>query len=194
MSQSNAAAIRRRTNAVTANQNTISPTPNGTQVVNGTQGTTTPALTLPQAIALIDRRLINLEQFVKETKDSQPEQSSINADQSNSKIDDSTIQQINQLFDEFNTRFEILAKEFADMKDTVLKLQTFTMEVNKTLFDERIKILSEFSAGSVFDEEPHVTRTATTGDNIRLEIAGSESTSVDLRNLVNEELSTLAST
>ena len=29
------------------------------------------------------------------------------------------------------------------MKDIVMKLQTFTMEVNKNLYDERIKILSE---------------------------------------------------
>ena len=45
--------------------------------------------------------------------------------------------------EEFNSRFEILANELADIKDTIMKLQTFTMEVNKSMHDERIHILSE---------------------------------------------------
>jgi hypothetical protein len=42
-----------------------------------------------------------------------------------------------------DTRFDILAREIADLKDVVLKLQAYTMDVNKTLLEERIHILSD---------------------------------------------------
>ena len=44
--------------------------------------------------------------------------------------------------DEIDARFQILVSEIQTLKDMVLKLQAFTMEVNKTLFDERIKVLT----------------------------------------------------
>ena len=50
---------------------------------------------------------------------------------------------MNSLADEFNSKFEILAQEVADLKDIVLKLQSYTMEVNKTLYEERIQVLSD---------------------------------------------------
>ena len=36
-----------------------------------------------------------------------------------------------------------MVNEINEIKDMLLKLQTFTMEVNKSLFDERINILSD---------------------------------------------------
>jgi hypothetical protein len=45
--------------------------------------------------------------------------------------------------DEFDTKFAVLAQEVADLKDIVLKLQAYTMEVNKTLYEERIQVLSD---------------------------------------------------
>ena len=44
--------------------------------------------------------------------------------------------------DEIDARFQILVTEIQTLKDMVLKLQSFTMEVNKSLFDERIKVLT----------------------------------------------------
>lgn len=44
--------------------------------------------------------------------------------------------------DEIDARFQILVNEIQELKDMVIKLQSFTMEVNKTLFDERIKVLT----------------------------------------------------
>ena len=58
---------------------------------------------------------------------------------------------MNQLADEFNSKFEILAGELAELKDIVLKLQTYTMDVNKTLYEERIQVLSDMGGG---DKEP----------------------------------------
>lgn len=87
-----------------------------------------PGLTLPQVIALVDKRLNNLEVFMQ-NQSSESETFDMN--------------QFKSVFDEYNTRFDIIAEELASLKDTVMKLQTYTMEVNKTLMEDRIRILSE---------------------------------------------------
>ena len=48
-----------------------------------------------------------------------------------------------EIISEYNSRFDLLAEEINNLKDVILKLQTFTMEVNKTLMDERIRVLSD---------------------------------------------------
>jgi hypothetical protein len=48
---------------------------------------------------------------------------------------------ITEVLDEFNERFETLADELANLKNIVLSLQSYTMDVNKTLLQERIRIL-----------------------------------------------------
>jgi hypothetical protein len=48
-----------------------------------------------------------------------------------------------ELIEEYNSRFDIIADELGTLKDTVMKLQTYTMEVNKMLMEERIRILSD---------------------------------------------------
>lgn len=97
-------------------------------------------LTLPQVIALVDKRLITLEQFMAESKSNktvtfaQPENSIVEAIDSNS---------LKSIVEEFNGRYEILAEEIMSMKNIVLNLQTYTMTVNKTLLDERVRVLSD---------------------------------------------------
>jgi hypothetical protein len=87
-------------------------------------------LTLPQVISVIDNRLIHLENFVKENK------SMDNASLPPAEISPEFIEEV-------QTRFDILAREISDLKDVVLKLQSFTMDVNKSLLEERIHILSD---------------------------------------------------
>ena len=48
-----------------------------------------------------------------------------------------------ELVTEYEARFETILSEITEMKDIIMKLQSFTMEVNKALYDDRIKILSE---------------------------------------------------
>ena len=129
MSQANAAARKRRAGGATFEP--ANPTPQNTQ--QQLKPGSPAGLTLPQVIAVVDARLIALETFVKETKNtpSQPKTA-----QSQVQISDETI-------DDLNDKFEILANEIADLKDIVLKLQSYTMEVNKTLMEERISILSD---------------------------------------------------
>lgn len=107
-------------------------------------------LTLPQVIALVDKRLITLETFMKEHKDKpvlqqQPPQFQT-VQQSNSvqSLNNDILKtEIENMADEFNNRYELLASEIQSIKDIVLKLQSYTMEVNKTLMEERVRILSD---------------------------------------------------
>ena len=47
--------------------------------------------------------------------------------------------QIKEIVEEFDKRYELLAEEIVNLKNIVLNLQSYTMEVNKTLYDERKK-------------------------------------------------------
>lgn len=129
MSQGNAAAIRRRVKN-TENLPTKQPT-------NTNKNTYTPEpqsnLSVNDAFKIVNERLVNLEKGL--TNSSNSVQSDI--------------------IQEYDNRFNLVAQEIGELKETVLKLQTFTMDVNKTLYDERIKILGDLDKPkeSVFDIE-----------------------------------------
>jgi hypothetical protein len=115
------------------------------------QSTTKPmgtGLTLPQVISVIDNRLIHLENFMKETKSSDK---SVDLQQSHESEVPS------EFIEEVQTRFDILAREISDLKDVILKLQSFTMDVNKSLLEERIHILSDMgehkNSGEVVEQD-----------------------------------------
>ena len=63
--------------------------------------------------------------------------------QANDTFDDSSI---NSILNEFSNRFDMMAEEIGSLKDIVLKLQAYTMDVNKTLLEERIHILSDLDS------------------------------------------------
>jgi hypothetical protein len=100
------------------------------------QENTTPqqpsGLTLQQVISLIDTRLVKLEKFMNEKQETN---TTTNTD-SNESIHYNIIE-------EFQQRFLVLAEEINLLKDTVLKLQSYTMDVNRTLLEERINVLSD---------------------------------------------------
>mgnify|MGYP001171511065 FL=1 len=122
MSAANAAAIRRRVS-----------TQNTTQVSAGNpinKQSTQPVQPAPKSVSL--PQIINgLDKRIKYLESNLPDLNATNSVFSN------------DILDEFNSRFEILANELSDMKDTIMKLQSFTMEVNKSLYDERIQIFSD---------------------------------------------------
>ena len=132
MSQANAAARKRRAGGATLQDNAVPAQTNNISQSQTPKG----GLTLPQVISLVDKRLITLETFMKET---QSGGSQTNASASVSASEDA----VNAMADEFDTKFAVLAQEVADLKDVVLKLQAYTMEVNKTLYEERIQVLSD---------------------------------------------------
>lgn len=97
-------------------------------------------LTLTQVISVVDRRLITLETFMREQKEQA--QMSVTAATAST---DAVPAQVSEVLEEFNARFDIIADELASMKDMMLKLQSFTMEVNKTLMEERVRVLSSMT-------------------------------------------------
>jgi hypothetical protein len=134
MSQANAAAIKRRANPNTApltatsgQKGTVAATPPTTNMNNT-------GLTLPQVISLVDKRLIQLESFMNESKSNTSDNhetstNGVNIDMFNKVMENMT--------NEVNGRFEILADEIANLKEIVLKLQSYTMDVNRSLLEER---------------------------------------------------------
>lgn len=105
-------------------------------------------LTLPQVIALIDTRLIKLEKFMTETQEA-PVQRSVSFVPENTMSQSTLVEQqelpsnLEQILGEYNDRFMMLAEEMAELKDTLMKLQTYTMDVNKMLLEERVNVLSD---------------------------------------------------
>jgi hypothetical protein len=113
------------------------PTPRTANAAAPQQGVNTPGLTLPQVIALVDKRLTALELHAKEQlieRDQPPSVEIQNAPLPSN---------IAEVLDEYSSRFDIIAEELASLKNMLLTLQSFTMEVNKTLMQDRIRILSE---------------------------------------------------
>ena len=167
MSSSNAAAIRRR---VTAPQQTATvkttppPAPVQSQVREKQTGQT-----IQQFISTLDKRVVSLEESINNT------------------IKDTSEPTVTDIIDEFNSRFEMFATELADIKDAMLKLQTYTMDVNKMLLDERIDILSEVNPNQrtkTVGQDTDLTSVVSLGANT----INTEHTSVDMRELVQEEM------
>lgn len=131
MSQANAAARKRRAGGATLQDN-VAPTQTNNNLPQAPKG----GLTLPQVISLVDKRLVTLETFMKESQSNGTKTSSESATSASEEA-------VNQLADEFDSKFSMLAQELAELKDVVLKLQSYTMEVNKTLYEERITVLSD---------------------------------------------------
>ena len=156
MSQANAAARKRRAGGTSM--------PGASDPVVQQQQTPAGGLTLPQVIALVDRRLVVLESFMKDTKAAPAP-----AQQAQQVPVQAPVQQVDEeVLDEINNRFELLAGEVAELKDILIKLQSYTMEVNKRLVDERIHILSDVkdTGSTTFDIK--------TGGNIVLELSDDE--------------------
>jgi hypothetical protein len=170
MSQALASARKRRG----VPQNTLETSPQMTTNVQQSNVNTS-GLTLPQVISIVDKRLINLEQFMKEVK----ETGVTTTKQTNPvNILQEQPEETNWI-EEFNHRFEVLAEELDNIKDVVLKLQSYTMEVNKTLLEERINVFSDLG---------NLNNNA--NENITLENTNNDLTSVNLKNLVEQEFET----
>jgi hypothetical protein len=124
MSQALASARKRRA-PIELSQPTNSAIQSGSNAPsNQAQG-----LTLPQVIALVDKRLTILEQNANKATETSP----------------SVPSNITEVLDEYGSRFDIIADELASIKNMLLSLQSFTMDVNKTLMQDRIRTLADIS-------------------------------------------------
>jgi hypothetical protein len=130
MSASIAAAKKRRAPA----QQTPPPAPVPTRNLTPAQPMSSPGLTLPQVIALVDQRLISLETGMRDLRTAAPREETELPDVPSN---------LTEVLEEFNSRFESLADEIGNLKNIVLSLQSYTMDVNKMLLEERVRILTE---------------------------------------------------
>lgn len=96
--------------------------------VNTPQG-----LTLPQVISLIDKRLIHLESLTKSMQSNVTSTDNVN-NGNFSTIDKTEI--MNELNEQFDAKFDIMASEIADLKNIIMSLQAYTMDVNKMLLQQ----------------------------------------------------------
>ena len=87
-------------------------------------------LSIPQVITMLDSRLSKLESGAK-----------------GAVVTPTATEVPTKFMDEMESKFMMLAEEITTMKDVIMKLQAFTMDVNKTLFEERIQIMSEMDGG-----------------------------------------------
>jgi len=138
MSQALASARKRRAPASATPEPIAVP-----QQTSKSSAGTASGLTLPQVIAVIDKRLISIEQFVSEIKTERVEFTTSNTIKVSSESSTHESVSLNNIIEEFNSRYEILAEEILNIKNIVMNLQSYTMEVNKTLVEERIRILSD---------------------------------------------------
>ena len=105
--------------------------PNGGVAISQPQG-----LTLQQVISLLDTRLTTVEK-------------SVNNQEPSAEVLPSNISEI---LDDFQQKFVILAGEINSLKDIVLKLQSYTMDVNKSLLEERIQLSHIDNETNIVDE------------------------------------------
>jgi hypothetical protein len=105
-------------------------------------------MTLQQVISLLDKRIITLETQIK------------NNVSTDTGVDTTTNNaSIMEYINEFQHRFNMLADEINNIKDTVIKLQTYTMDVNRLLIEERIQNVSNKEDNN--DTDPSIDLNAT---------------------------------
>ena len=138
MSNATALAKKRR-----ANLSQNSPPRQQPSVGGGTQSQpdkSKTGLTLPQVIALVDSRLSKLEQQAK------------SSDSKNAPVESQVdMESLKPILEEYDHRFTMLATQVTELKEIVLKLQTYTMDVNKTLLEERIQFMNETTEETLKD-------------------------------------------
>lgn len=132
MSQSLASAKRRRAPAQEAPVNSTYPSQPQQQPPSNV------GLTLPQVIQIVDKRLIILEKFMSEVKPNIMNYGEEGEEQGEQEGEGEEVTMtLANVVEEFNQRYELLAEEIVNIKNIVLSLQSYTMDVNKMLLEER---------------------------------------------------------
>ena len=146
MSRALAGARQRRAGVMAPEPQVVAPQPTQANNQNG--------LTLPQVIALVDTRLTKLEKFMKETQETGvPVQPQVRFDIPVEQRTQGEGDNLSNVLQEYENRFMLLAEEMAQLKDTLMKLQTYTMDVNKLLLEERVNVLSDLGSSMTVKED-----------------------------------------
>ena len=131
------------------------PTMQRQQPINVEQTNPQKPMSLQQVISVFDKRLLHIESIIAKEQqiisgNAVPvEQPSIN----NEQVQEMIQHYLHPHISEFDHRYQMLATEIANLKQIVLKLQAYTLDVNKSLIEERIQILSDMKANVVIQPE-----------------------------------------
>ena len=131
------------------------PTMQRQQPINVEQTNPQKPMSLQQVISVFDKRLLHIESIIAKEQQiisgnaAPVEQPSIN----NEQVQEMIQHYLSPHISEFDHRYQMLATEIANLKQIVLKLQAYTLDVNKSLIEERIQILSDMKANVVIQPE-----------------------------------------
>ena len=113
-------------------------------------------MSLQQVISVFDKRLLIIENKMINEQQTMNNSNSANIAQptiNNEQIQILIQNQMNEHISEFDHRYQMLATEITNLKQIVLKLQSYTLDVNKSLIEERVQILSDMKANVVIQPE-----------------------------------------
>ena len=177
MSSSISAAKKRRANISQAQQ------PPPMQQQQQQQQTGAKPMSLPQVLKMFDSRLVTLEKATREAKpdSSVVESQTISQEETNA---------IKEILNEYDERFQMLAGEIQEMKSALMKLQTYTMDVNKTLLEERVQymtpVVNSTTPSSTVDQPVDYDNIVATTETIEMRDANVDSTPENLSSEEND--------
>jgi len=140
MSNSLASAKRRRAGIQSPTPQTPTPqTPSAATPPAATPPAAIGRMNLPQLLNNFESRLKAVESGKPDTTNETPMSFTVTDPETGTEKKMS----LSDYMTDMDNKFFMLAEEVTTMKDIVIKLQSFTMEVNKTLMEERVRILSD---------------------------------------------------
>jgi hypothetical protein len=144
MSLSNAAAIKRRA-PKTEQPKVVSSQPGSTTQAQGQNQIPPGAMTIQQVVAFFNNRIISLEQFRTDAMQKFEDMSSEDGQTRNVtfQMQEEMPTDLAETVEEFDKRYQMLAEEIQTIKNMVLSLQSYTMDVNKMLLEERNRLIAE---------------------------------------------------
>jgi hypothetical protein len=177
MSSSISAAKKRRANISQVQQQSPMQQP------QQQQQTGAKPMSLPQVLKMFDSRLATLE---KATKEAKPESSTVESQI----ISQEETNAIKEILNEYDERFQMLAGEIQEMKSALMKLQTYTMDVNKTLLEERVQymtpVVNSTTPSSTVDQPIDYDNIVATSETIEMRDANVDSTPENLSSEEND--------
>ena len=103
-------------------------------------------MSLQQVISVFDKRLLHIEGHIIKTGSENSQHNKVDSSSITKDMDtlkESIRENLDGQFSEFDHRYQLLANEISNLKQIVLKLQSYSLEINKSLMDERNEILSK---------------------------------------------------
>lgn len=137
-------------------------------------------MSLQQVISVFDKRLLTIEGHILNNKPIESvnqvvsQQPSVDFEQLKSEIDNNFQNQ----FSEFDHRYELLAIEITNLKEIILKLQSYTLDVNKTLMEDREQLVSKLEVKEQDTQTDDIVESEpVSAENISFDIVANSETS-----------------